>query len=359
MADEEMPSKDKPNEEMPVAEKKEEQKPDQQVQKDHEKKPRKFNYHYSKGHRNVIIGIAILIIVAAAAGFMLGTSGRFASQNATDSTGKSNLSAAACSSSSDCPANEICYNPPDCGLGPNGTISCPLRDDSCHVQCQSNAYCPPGQHCLIAQWSDTNAYMLCFPQNVTGVEPNIIQTNPGTLTGTTLPPPLPVTDTNQTNSTASNNSTQQAAQQNGLAANYYLSSDLAGDPAATGTVSDLDISWNDTNPPPTPVDWHRFSATFSGSVQIDQPGDYIFILTSDDGSRIYIDNLLMGDIWASSGVNSISVTRFNLTAGQHPIRVDYRNLGGGLAKVRLEYWASAIGIPRQVIPASKLSPAQA
>ena len=68
-----------------------------------------------------------------------------------------------CSSNEDCLGGDICYNPPDCGLGPDGAIPCPLRDDFCHKTCETNSDCPANApKCLDAPWSDYESYKICF-----------------------------------------------------------------------------------------------------------------------------------------------------------------------------------------------------
>jgi len=158
----------------------------------------------------------------------------------------------------------------------------------------------------------------------------------GSLTGTTLP-------NNQ-----EQNQTQTAQTTNGLIAAYYSGIKIEGEPAATGVINSLSLVWNETNQPEG-VDWKRFAAQFSGKLTIEKEGDYIFVITSDDGSRLYIDNVLSGDLWDSTGVNSRSVAK-KMTAGRHDIRIDYKNIGGSVAKLKLEYWSSPLGIERQVIP---------
>ena len=115
------------------------------------------------------------------------------------------------------------------------------------------------------------------------------------------------------------------------------------------------FSTADDNQPADGVTWNRFSARFTGTLIIQNEGDYTFIITSDDGSRLYIDGTNVADIWESTGVNSKSTFR-KMTAGEHTVKVEYRNIGGGSAKMKLEYWASALNISRQPIPSEMFRP---
>lgn len=158
--------------------------------------------------------------------------------------------------------------------------------------------------------------------------------------------------TNATVNETTNKTSDVEPPANGMKAEYYSSIDLSGDPVFTGTIPLLDMSWTAENIPEG-VDVSRFSAVFTGKVVIDKEGGYIFILKSDDGSRLFVDGTKIADIWDSTGVNSKSASR-TLTAGEHDIRVDYKNIGGSIALLKLEYWASQMNITRQVIPQEKL-----
>jgi hypothetical protein len=65
-----------------------------------------------------------------------------------------------------------------------------------------------------------------------------------------------------------------------------------------------------------------FAIDYRGRFWIDQPGDYRFALTSDDGSKLYIDDQLVID---NDGVhpNARREGRVELTSGAHRIRVSY------------------------------------
>jgi hypothetical protein len=65
-----------------------------------------------------------------------------------------------------------------------------------------------------------------------------------------------------------------------------------------------------------------FAIDYSGAFWIDQPGAYRFLLASDDGSKLYIDNKLVID---NDGLHAVR-TGFGaarLKAGSHRIRVSY------------------------------------
>jgi putative heme-binding domain-containing protein len=77
---------------------------------------------------------------------------------------------------------------------------------------------------------------------------------------------------------------------------------------------------------------NRFALRFSGAIQIPQSGRYEFFITSDDGSRIYIDDKLLVNHDGLHGMSQKS-GKIDLTVGQHTIVVTYFDNGGrnGLA----------------------------
>lgn len=93
-----------------------------------------------------------------------------------------------------------------------------------------------------------------------------------------------------------------------------------------------------------------FGLVFTGYIQIDEPGKYRFYTQSDDGSALYINDKKLVDNDGDHGVKE-AAGDINLTAGKHPIRVEYFNGGGG-------YWLDVFykseGGPKQIIPANKL-----
>jgi len=65
-----------------------------------------------------------------------------------------------------------------------------------------------------------------------------------------------------------------------------------------------------------------FAIDYQGKFWIEKPGLYAFILTSDDGSRLYIDDQLIAD---NDGLHQVQDRHcsIRLTRGIHRIRVSY------------------------------------
>ncbi len=93
-----------------------------------------------------------------------------------------------------------------------------------------------------------------------------------------------------------------------------------------------------------------YALQFSGLVLIEQTGNYTFSISSDDGSRLYVDNRLVID---HDGLHGMAEKRgsIELAAGMHPLVVTYYN-GSGDSGLSLSY--SGPNIPMQAIPTGKL-----
>jgi hypothetical protein len=88
-----------------------------------------------------------------------------------------------------------------------------------------------------------------------------------------------------------------------------------------------------------------------GNFEVERPGDYTFHLTSDDGSKLYIDDRLVID---NDGDHSLLELKnsTNLSAGTHPIRIEFFEAGG---EAVLELDIEGPGMKRQPFPTEKVS----
>ncbi|MFC7530924.1 family 16 glycoside hydrolase [Actinoplanes sp. GCM10030250] len=72
----------------------------------------------------------------------------------------------------------------------------------------------------------------------------------------------------------------------------------------------------------------RFQSEVSGNINITTAGTYQFRLTSDDGSRLYIDSTRVINNDGLHGAVAVEGS-ISLTAGYHSLRIDYFEQGGG------------------------------
>ena len=95
---------------------------------------------------------------------------------------------------------------------------------------------------------------------------------------------------------------------------------------------------------------YNFGVQLKSFIQIDKAGEYTFYISSNDGSKLYINDQLLIDNDGEHGVKEMSSSLF-LKPGRHPIRADYFQSGGGTA---LFVGYSSAEIRYQPIPESIL-----
>lgn len=136
---------------------------------------------------------------------------------------------------------------------------------------------------------------------------------------------------------------------NGLKFEYYLGKwqvlpdfDLLT-PEKTGVVTHLDINLIKTRE-------ESFGARFSGWTDIPEEGDYTFYLTSDDGSKLFIDNREIVNNDGAHGDQEKS-GQIKLKAGKHPIVLEYFQ---GIRGKSLGLFWEGPGIEKQRVGTSHL-----
>nr|WP_239063305.1 PA14 domain-containing protein [Streptomyces sp. SID13031] len=94
-------------------------------------------------------------------------------------------------------------------------------------------------------------------------------------------------------------------------------------PAITRADPNVDFNWGSNSPYTGVVSTDNFLTRWSGYFVAPQAGTYQFGATSDDGSRIYVNNTLNYDGWAGSQTNAFG-TGVALSAGQVvPVTFEY------------------------------------
>ncbi|WP_193755566.1 PA14 domain-containing protein [Psychromonas sp. psych-6C06] len=96
----------------------------------------------------------------------------------------------------------------------------------------------------------------------------------------------------------------------------------------------------------------NFSVQWQGLIHLAENGEYEFVLESDDGARLYIDDRILIDNWGFHGVERKHNKR-HFKAGYHRIEVDYMEAMGG-ATIRLFYKTPQGKL--QNIPSTSLHP---
>jgi len=88
----------------------------------------------------------------------------------------------------------------------------------------------------------------------------------------------------------------------------------------------INYVWWDSPAPGVPSEFYAIA--WIGYLEVDKPGLYRFYLTTDDGSRLWIDNVLVIDAWRDQAPTTYISQPIYLTKGFHKLKYYYYNKFG-------------------------------
>ena len=113
----------------------------------------------------------------------------------------------------------------------------------------------------------------------------------------------------------------------GLQGEYFNNTTLSGTPVATQTDPTVSYDWTGKSPVPA-LGTTNYSVRWTGTLNPPTTGAYTFGLSSDDGSRLFVNGQQVIDNWRDQASNTETAT-IDLTAGTPAqIEVDYYQAGG-------------------------------
>ena len=122
---------------------------------------------------------------------------------------------------------------------------------------------------------------------------------------------------------------------------YWNNRDLSGSAVLTRQDANINFDWG-TGSPGSGVPIDQFSARWTRYIDV-TPGTYTFSATSDDGMRVWIDDVLLLDKWYDHAAETFTFSRY-LGEGHHLIRVDYYENGGdAVAKLSWSRYGDTTG----------------
>lgn len=137
----------------------------------------------------------------------------------------------------------------------------------------------------------------------------------------------------------------------GLTGTYFSGPGFSGT-SVTRIDPTVNFNWG-AGSPIQGVGTDRWSARWTGQIEAEVSGSHTFHVRSDDGARLWVNDVLVVDDWTDHS-SRVSQGTIQLQGGKrYTIRLEYHDTTGA-AGVRL-LW-SAPGITRQVVPASQLFP---
>ncbi len=128
----------------------------------------------------------------------------------------------------------------------------------------------------------------------------------------------------------------------GLRAEYFSNETLEGKPAFSRVDTSVDFNWAGASPAPG-VPGDHFSVRWTGDFRAPASGDYIFNLTSDDGSRMYLDGKLIIDNWGPHSPVERGYKMILQKGRSYDIKVEYyQGTGGAMVVMGLREPESAM-----------------
>ena len=115
---------------------------------------------------------------------------------------------------------------------------------------------------------------------------------------------------------------------NGLEGEYFTNPDFKGKPKHIRIDEELNFDYENKGPSLDGMPHNNFSIIWTGRFVPEKTGVYKFVLKSDDGSRLFLDNKLIIDHW---GVHAAFEKwgEMHLEKGKEiPLRIEYNDLGG-------------------------------
>jgi glucose/arabinose dehydrogenase len=137
----------------------------------------------------------------------------------------------------------------------------------------------------------------------------------------------------------------------GLQGTYFNNVNFTGT-VVTRLDPTVDFNWG-SGAPIAGIAADTFSVRWTGQVRAKVTGTHTFFTTSDDGVRLFVNNVQVINNWTDHSATENSGT-IALTAGQlYDIRMEFYE-NGGAAVARLSW--SAPGVAKEVIPSANLYP---
>jgi hypothetical protein len=115
---------------------------------------------------------------------------------------------------------------------------------------------------------------------------------------------------------------------------YWNNTALSGTPALVRDDTEIDFDWGASSPAPGVISADGFSVRWT--LTADLPvGQYRFVMTADDGARLWVNNRLLIDAWRDQ-VATTYTGEIDLAGGPIPIKMEYYE-NAGLAVARLSW----------------------
>jgi uncharacterized protein YraI len=138
-------------------------------------------------------------------------------------------------------------------------------------------------------------------------------------------------------------------------ADYYNNPYLAGDPIFGRFENAVGFNWG-TESPGDNIPRDNFSVRFGKGGYL-PAGVYSFIISADEGFRLYVDQQVVLDAWDNNVPGQTLGTNVSLNEGIHHIQIDYREFNGD-AFIYLDWGVAPPGTEATTIITSSTAPTE-
>ena len=128
----------------------------------------------------------------------------------------------------------------------------------------------------------------------------------------------------------------------------FRGQELAGVPVSVQVSVQIKRNWGEE--PVPELGETNFSARWTGTITAPESGDYTFALQSDDGSRVFLDDQRLIDLWGRHAIET-RTAHIHLEAGSvHQLRVEYfQNTGDAIIRFGWGSTPSEEPLPAQYV----------
>ncbi|MEW6003731.1 MAG: glycoside hydrolase family 3 C-terminal domain-containing protein [Stygiobacter sp.] len=126
--------------------------------------------------------------------------------------------------------------------------------------------------------------------------------------------------------------TDKSMKTNGLNAEYFDNKNLEGSPKLKRIDKQVDFHWDDKSPA-NEIGEDNFSVRWTGYLRVPKTGMYSLKTSTDDGTRLYLDDKLVINDWNDHAVETRNYT-VQLEEGKlYKIKLEYYENGGGAVAI--------------------------
>jgi len=145
----------------------------------------------------------------------------------------------------------------------------------------------------------------------------------------------------------------------GIKGEYFNNTDLSGMPVLKRIDPNVNFDWG-ADSPGEPINADGWSARWTADLEIVVPDTFTFSVNSQDGTRLWIDDKLVIDMWVAWVTTKYASLPMYLEKGIHSLRLEFFDSGepggsGEVFAVQQLYWSTPM-MAEQIIPAGPLQP---